>query len=602
MITKVILRNLKQFQDETFENFGTLHLLVGQNNSGKSTLLHALAIWNYCVEEFRASDRKGSKAIEISLSNFTPLPLSDFRLLWHNKTERRYPESVEIDEETKKPKRKQEFIYLTIEVTWRARNGHLQTFAVQLRWHTRNIVYASPLGGWEAFRNMDANGDVSQTTFPRIVYVPPTSNIAASEIRFDDANLRATVGEGRPGSVVRNMLLRTYQAQQSPIVGRRYQQPFDQLKTHISDWFNINVDDPIWEDGRTRYITSTYTTSGKVELDWVNAGSGLLQILIVLSFLYGFEPDVLLLDEPDAHLHVNLQRTLLQFLQRQREVQMLVATHAEEFIRRVDATSITMMTPEGPKQVSRREAAVIALSEISNLDLLNLIDRKLLVYVEGETDEELLRAWAETLASDPEFHGIQEALGQVAFVILSGGSAEVMKGRAERHFDGARLLSRDAERVIVLDRNDGKWNNLAAANPVLRVWGRRHIENYLLNPVIWKRAATENLRDLPLLVPAVGPAIDEFFRKQGLALDMDWVSSGAEVLRTIDAKRMLFEARQERDDEFDALNAQLYQQGVTLTRGDFARAMNPSEIHPDVRNVLQLIRSKVATIRASRQR
>jgi hypothetical protein len=275
---------------------------------------------------------------------------------------------------------------------------------------------------------------------------------------------------------------------------------------------------------------------------------------------------------------------------------MLIATHAEEFIRRVDATCITMMTPEGPKRISRKEAAIIALSEISNLDLLNLIDRKLLVYVEGETDEELLRAWAEVLTSEPELSGLHEVLNQVAFVPLSGGSAELMKERAERHFEGARVLSHNAERVIVLDRNDGKWNRHAANNPVLRIWRRRHIENYLLNPTVWKRAAAENLRSLPLLASTADATIDGFFRKQGLALDMDWVSGGAEVMQTLDAKRMLFEARRERDDDFDALNAQLYAQGLTLSRTDVARAMLPEEIHKDVRDVLKLIRSKVEAI------
>ena len=92
MIKRVTIRNLKRFKEQTFEGLQGLHLLVGQNNSGKSTLLHALAIWNYCVEEFRASERTGSKAIEITLANFTPLPLSEFKLLWHEKTERFYPE------------------------------------------------------------------------------------------------------------------------------------------------------------------------------------------------------------------------------------------------------------------------------------------------------------------------------------------------------------------------------------------------------------------------------------------------------------------------------------------------------------------------------
>ncbi|MGO8676933.1 MAG: AAA family ATPase [Limisphaerales bacterium] len=213
MIDRVTIRNLKRFREQEFSNLGQLHLLVGPNNAGKSTLLHALAIWNYCVEEFRSSERTGNKAIEIALANFTPLPLNDFKLLWNEKTKRRYPVTDELDLKTKKPKRKQEFIPVEVEVHWRDREGEARSFTVSLRWHNQNTMYASPKGGWEEFRRLDSDGNIEKTAFPRIVYVPPHSNIAAQERPLDDANLRALVGEGRPGSVVRNLVWRTWRAE-----------------------------------------------------------------------------------------------------------------------------------------------------------------------------------------------------------------------------------------------------------------------------------------------------------------------------------------------------------------------------------------------------
>ncbi len=584
MITRITLRNLKQFQEQSFTDLGRFHLLVGQNNSGKSTLLHALAIWQFCVEEFRASKRRGDRGTEIILPNFTQLPLPDFRLLWYNKVERRYPETEEIDPITRRPKRRQEFISVEIEVEWRTDAGETNVFAVRLRYETRQSVYATPLKGWENFRKLDANGDLQRSAFPRIVYVPPTSNIEDREQWIDDSVIRARVGRGQPGSVVRNMLLRTAETDGN---GRssRYSKPFELLQGTAREWFGVEVNRPSYRRGQDQYITATYKTNTGIELDWVNAGSGVLQTLIVLSFLYGFQPDVLLLDEPDAHLHVNLQRTLLGFLQRQPDVQMLVATHAEEFIRRVDASQVTFLTPEGPKRISRKEAAILALSGISNLDLLNLINRKLLIYVEGETDEELLRSWAGVLAEESEFASLMDAMAQVAFAPMGGGDAASMKARAERHFEGARLLSQNAQQVMLLDRNEGKWDNLAPDNPVLRVWKRRHIENYLLNPAVWERAASSQF---PLAAGIVG----QFFVDQGFAPAIDWLSDTVGALRDLDAKRVLFDARRERGDGYDALNARLYQAGAVLRRSDIARAMRPDEIHRDVRDVLRLIQAK----------
>jgi hypothetical protein len=586
MITSVTIRNLKQFETQVFDDLGRFHLLVGQNNSGKSTLLHALAIWNFCVEEFRDRARRGSTGTQIVLPNFTPLPLPSFKLLWYNTTERRYEDTQELTARTGKPKKRQVFIPIIVDVAWRTAAGETHQFAVELRYDRQQSVFAKPGGGWARFRELDADGDLSQSLFPRVVYVPPTSNIEPVEPPMNEASIRGAVGKGQPGSVVRNMLLRTAEAEAPAGRAARYSDPFERLHDHLNEWFAIDVGRPRFRPDRDRYIGATYRTTAGVELDWVNAGSGSLQALIVLSFLYGFQPDVLLLDEPDAHLHVNLQRTLLSFLRQQPEVQMLVATHAEEFIRRVDTSQITFLTPEGPKRIDRKDSAILALSEISNLDLLNLINRKLLVYVEGETDEELLRAWAEVLALGSGFDGLRQAMTQVAFVPMGGGDAETMKERADRHFRGAKLLSADAERVMVLDRNQRRWDPALEDNPVLRVWRRRHIENYLLNPEVWKRAAGD---EFPLLSANL---VDQLFREQGFLSAFDWLSDTAEVLLATDAKRLLFDAREERGDGFDALNARLYQEGIVLTRADVARAMRAEEIHPDVRQVLALIQEK----------
>lgn len=592
MIDRVIIRNLKRFREQEFSDLGQLHLLVGPNNAGKSTLLHALAIWNYCVEEFRSSERTGNKAIEIALANFTPLPLNDFKLLWNEKTERRYPVTDELDPRTKKPKKKQEFIPVEVEVHWRDRAGGARAFTVSLRWHNQNTMYASPKGGWEEFRRLDADGKLEETAFPRIVYVPPHSNIAAQERPLDDANLRALVGEGRPGSVVRNLVWRTWRAEVAP--GRnvaRISKPYTQLREQIAEWFGITLRDPAYEEGRSRFVTSVYVTASKIELDWVNAGSGLLQCLIVLSFLYGFQPDVLLLDEPDAHLHVNLQRSLLDFLSKQPCTQMLIATHAEQFIQNVRPDQISFLTPSGVRRVTDAVAATLALSEISNLDIGALLDRKLLLYVEGETDEACLRGWARALARTSQFARLDAAMERVAFHCLRGGSADEMLNLADRHFRACRFLGEDPRRLLVLDRNDGKWQARAGKDEQLLVWTKRHIESYLLVPDAWVRAAQAAAdSQFALAKSGATQAVRDFFNEQSRGLTVDWLHTTDELFRDVNAKRMLFEARRDRsEDGYDALTARLHDAGVGISREDVAAAMLPDEIHQDIKTVFQKV-------------
>ncbi len=594
MITKVAIKSLKRFPEDgqTFDDLGRFQLIVGQNNSGKSTLLHALAIWQYCIDECRAASRKGDAGIQVSLSNFTPLPLPDFRLLWNDKTERRYPKDAQ-------GKPKQEYILVEIAVTWNTRAGDEKTFTIQLGYRGKETVSVIPVGGWTQFYELDGGRgkerDPLKSMFPVIVYVPPTSNIEDHELYLNEGRIRALVGKGQPGSVVRNLILRTTPTETKGGKG------FDQLSNHIRDWFGVEVLVPENRSKIDQYIEANYRTQNGIELDWVNAGSGLLQTLIVLSFLYGYAPDVLLLDEPDAHLHVNLQRTLLDFLKRQTHVQMLIATHAEEFIKRVKPQQITFLTPTGIRRVPDTEQARIALAEISNLDITNLLTRKLILYVEGETDEKCLRGWAEALAVDPAFASLKESMKSVAFVYLSGGSAESMLEQADRHFRGCKLLSETAQRLLVLDRNDGKWQNRVLRDPLLIVWRKKHIESYLLVPSAWKRAVSRAAEQtFALATAALENAVDEFFQEQSGGAEVNWLNPTQQAFQDIDAKKMLFEARQVRDD-YDALASRLYDTPmggipVLVERSDVAAAMKPEEIHEDVKAVFRSLIEKVAAV------
>lgn len=43
-------------------------------------------------------------------------------------------------------------------------------------------------------------------------------------------------------------------------------------------------------------------------------GTGTLQAIQILSYITFYEPKILLLDEPDAHIHPNKQKELIQLL------------------------------------------------------------------------------------------------------------------------------------------------------------------------------------------------------------------------------------------------------------------------------------------------
>ena len=66
MITRLTLCNFKSVGKQVYD-FTQFDLLVGRNNSGKSTVLQAMAIWQFCVDEFHRSRRTGNTGIQVVL-------------------------------------------------------------------------------------------------------------------------------------------------------------------------------------------------------------------------------------------------------------------------------------------------------------------------------------------------------------------------------------------------------------------------------------------------------------------------------------------------------------------------------------------------------
>ena len=298
MIRKLILRNFKGITEQTYD-FTTFDLLVGRNNSGKSTILQALAIWQFCVDEFGRKSEGGNESRQIILPNFTALPVPRFNLLWHDTT---VMKSVE-----KKPS----YIIIDIGVVWRGRDGGEYEFAIHLRYHSPQTIYAYPANkDWKVFKALMA-ADI----FPKIAYVPPFSGLEPGEEWRDDGVLKRQVGKAQPGSILRNLLQRVYKYEDSK--DKDINKDWKELHGHIKRWFDLDLQIPKYQEGVDTEILCAYRPSkrerARREFDIIAGGSGFHQTLILLSFLYWYHPTTILLDEPDAHLHVNLQREILGY-------------------------------------------------------------------------------------------------------------------------------------------------------------------------------------------------------------------------------------------------------------------------------------------------
>lgn len=566
MITKLTLNNFKGVDEQIYE-FTQFDLLVGRNNSGKSTVLQALAIWQFSVDEFRRTKRTGSKGIQIVLPNFTALPLPEFNLLWKDRTDRHWP--------LINGKKKQEYILIDIQVEWRKTTGEIESFGVNLRYHSPQTIYAIPGDGWAKFRKCDQSGEL-----PRIAYVPPFSGLEPAEKWLDVSPLRQQVGKGQPGSVLRNLLLRVCPPPSSDDEGRDIKKTPDDWKglaSIIERWFSIKIREPQYDSAKDVYITVEYRQNGK-NYDIIAGGSGFHQTLTLLAFLYGYQPTTILMDEPDAHLHVNLQREILDYFKRkslERNVQFLIATHAEEFARGVDASQIMSLLSRVPKRIQSTPEVLRAMADVSNEEITRLIDSPYILYVEGESDERILRAWTDQCDA-------QIAMDRVCFKTMAGGGKENMKERADAHFTALKQIIPQVKRLMLFDYDSGDTAfHPDPANPTLAEWTRKNIENYLLVPDAWKRAALKisEYREDELFAQPILKIIDDFFTAENLTLPpgKTWRDVSANVFSVVDGKRILFEGK---NSLFQQLKSG--EPTLKLIRELVAMNMTADEIHEDV--------------------
>lgn len=560
-IKKLTIRNFKKIQEESYE-FDHFNLLVGANNSGKSTILQAMAIWQFCIEQFRLSNRNGNRGIQVVLPNFTAVPLPEFNLLWKDKTDRRY-----IPNQKDSSKKDQQYIYIEISIEWKDTIDSTQKFGVQLRYQSPQAVYAIPIEGWELFKALD-----EKNALPTIVYVPPFSGIEPHEQWMDDGNIRQHVGKSQPGSVIRNLLYRVVEQDEEM---NQSNEKWIELQANIEKWFGVEMLKPQYTKRVSTEIKVEYRQKGGKVYDIISGGSGFHQILILLAFYFGYKGvTTILFDEPDAHLHANLQSTILQYFVEKQDMQFIMASHAPEFINRIETHNIISIMSGTPKRVQSTTEIVKALSEVDNIDIVRTSSTGLILYVEGEDDARILSSWATIL-------GMSDVLDKFYVYTMHGTSKEVMMDVSDTHFKALRQINPNVRRVVLMDYDDDDTYHPQKSNVCLKEWRRKNIDNYLLVPSAWKRAIARALKltEDDLFLTPYFELIDKFFEEQNLTLPKSatWRDVKANVFSVVNGKKILFES-----DESLFHQLRKMDRGLIINRQLLSFSMLKEELHSDI--------------------
>jgi predicted ATPase len=210
-------------------------------------------------------------------------------------------------------------------------------------------------------------------------------------------------------------------------------------------------------------------------------GSGIRESLRLLLDMEFEKPQILLVEEPEVHLHPALEVAVMRYLKSEsRHTQVFLTTHSTNFLDTGDMQNVYMVQNPSSTQVQRLDLAS-AETELPKelgirLSSIFMFDR--LVFVEGASDELVLRAFAHTL-------GLNLSRANVGFVIM-GSARNFTHYAAEATM--ALLSKRQVECVFLLDRDEHRDSHFDSLSKILgdratlHVLERREIENYLCDP------------------------------------------------------------------------------------------------------------------------
>jgi hypothetical protein len=146
-------------------------------------------------------------------------------------------------------------------------------------------------------------------------------------------------------------------------------------------------------------IDSTTSPATLVELSfrrqgssWVKAidcGLGLQELLIILYFALASDHDVVLIEEPENHLHPEIQRRLVNFLREKSERQFFLSTHSSVFLNTLFADRVFVCRLTDSVHVENATSRAVALTELGYSIADNLVS-DLVVLCEGPKDKQVL--------------------------------------------------------------------------------------------------------------------------------------------------------------------------------------------------------------------
>ncbi len=300
-LTSVIIRRFKLIQEAEIP-LQDVTILIGANNSGKSSVLQAI---HFAISIAQTAGlvgegvawRQDTFELSYNPSQLLYSPVADVH-------------SLATGGELQEPRNTQ------IEIELRADTGDRAVVGLR-RGRNRNIA-VSISGRALGEQLMDLAN-------PFTVYAPGLAGVPKEERYMSPGVVRRIVARGDANLTLRNVLRMLHSNEEKWAAFLNYMQS-------IFPEIDISID---FDENTDENIDVSFRTTGYRRFPLDAAGTSILQASQIIGYIFLFSPRVLILDEPDSHLHPDNQRVLCNLVSRlatERDFQAIISTHSRHVL------------------------------------------------------------------------------------------------------------------------------------------------------------------------------------------------------------------------------------------------------------------------------
>lgn len=374
-ISSIEIENIKGIKKLIFNPNKGFNLLVGENNIGKTSIFDAMLLWKIAYQKLIVTSGKGfytkelSNSLNVSFNDLLLLRIVDAKDLFNN------------------PK-KEAFISINIELS--ENNICNLRITIEKPEIENSYIRFKNTGSTEDFKKFakycnDNNLKLKEAVF--ISFTKPLASIVKEEPFLNKGYVNKKMFLGLNQEILRNKVVSTMKHDKCEYLENK-------LKNVTGSHFKINLKNKTKDE---EYIKLNISNESN-EVDISLVGSGILHIIEIFTSLYQSEKNetglnIVLIDEPDSHLHGKLQEKLINTLKEEKS-QIFIITHNEKIIEQADDGELFYVTSDcltGDKNLDAESLKNYGniISQLSNVSI-----SKPIIITEGKTDKKILEiAW-----------------------------------------------------------------------------------------------------------------------------------------------------------------------------------------------------------------